>query len=52
MIVVMPETMSVERRQLLNPANPAAHRTHTGPEFYEDTEGEVDIFLLLYLQSK
>lgn len=85
MIVVMPETMSVERRQLLkaygaeliltegskgmkgaierakelaenipdsfipgqflNPANPAAHRTHTGPEIYEDTEGEVDIFV-------
>lgn len=85
MIVVMPETMSVERRQLLkaygaeliltegskgmkgaierakelaenipdsfipgqflNLANPAAHRTHTGPEIYEDTEGEVDIFV-------
>lgn len=85
MIVVMPETMSVERRQLLkaygaeliltegskgmkgaierakelaenipdsfipgqflNPANPAAHKTHTGPEIYEDTEGEVDSFV-------
>lgn len=85
MIVVMPETMSVERRQLLkaygaeliltegskgmkgaierakelaenipdsfipgqflNPANPAAHRANTGPEIYEDTEGEVDIFV-------
>lgn len=81
----MPETMSVERRQLMkaygaelvltegakgmkgaiakaeelaleipgsflpgqfvNPANPKAHRTGTGPEIYEDTDGEVDIFV-------
>ena len=84
-IIVMPETMSVERRQLMkaygaelvltegakgmkgaiakaeelageiensfipgqfvNPANPAAHRSATGPEIYEDTDGEVDIFV-------
>ena len=84
-ILVMPETMSVERRQLLraygaqlvltdgslgmagaiaraeelareiprsflpgqfvNPANPAAHRASTGPEIWEDTDGEVDIFV-------
>ena len=84
-IIVMPETMSVERRQLMkaygaelvltegtkgmkgaiakanelaqeipnsfipgqfvNPANPAAHRESTGPEIYEDTDGEVDIFV-------
>lgn len=84
-IIVMPETMSVERRQLMkaygaelvltegakgmkgaiakaeelaleipgsflpgqfvNPANPKAHRTGTGPEIYEDTDGEVDIFV-------
>ena len=84
-IIVMPETMSVERRQLMkaygaelvltegakgmkgaiakaeelaaqiensfipgqfvNPANPAAHRTTTGPEIFEDTDGEVDIFV-------
>ena len=84
-IIVMPETMSVERRQLIkaygaeivltdgtkgmkgaiakaeelakeipdsfipgqfvNPANPEAHRTTTGPEIYEDTDGEVDIFV-------
>ncbi|MBD5161574.1 MAG: cysteine synthase A [Oscillibacter sp.] len=84
-IIVMPETMSVERRQLMraygaelvltegakgmtgaiaraeelageipgsfipgqfvNPANPAAHRTHTGPEIWEDTDGQVDIFV-------
>lgn len=84
-IIVMPETMSVERRQLMkaygaelvltegaqgmkgaiakanelakvipggvvpgqfvNPANPEAHRTATGPEILEDTDGAVDIFV-------
>ena len=85
MILTMPETMSVERRNILkaygaeivltegskgmagavakaeelaseieggfipgqfvNPANPAIHRTTTGPEIWEDTDGEVDIFI-------
>ncbi|MCR4615657.1 MAG: cysteine synthase A [Clostridiales bacterium] len=84
-ILTMPETMSVERRQLIkaygaeivltdgskgmngaiakanelakeipnsfipgqfiNPANPTAHREHTGPEIWEDSEGKVDFFV-------
>ena len=84
-IIVMPDTMSMERRQLMcaygaelvltdgklgmkgaiakaeelareiphsfipgqfdNPSNPEAHRETTGPEIYDDTDGEVDIFV-------
>lgn len=84
-IIVMPDSMSIERQKLMrafgatliltpgeegmkgaikkanelreeipgsfipdqfsNPANAAAHRATTGPEIWEDTDGEVDIFV-------
>lgn len=36
---------AVLARQFANPANPDVHRRTSGPEVWEDTDGEVDVFV-------
>jgi cysteine synthase A len=44
-IVAQDPSKYVPMHQFENPANPAIHETTTGPEIWDDTDGDVDVFV-------